>query len=80
MAPGHVRLGAHCITAILVVIFKLAILAGSITRIHKTTNLPLWGTGVHLHNKFALDDRMWENKDGGEMARILSRVRAKLQK
>ena len=33
-----------------------------------------WGTGIHLHNKAALDRKFWKN-EGGVMSDILSRVR-----
>ena len=41
---------------------------------------PFWGSGVHLHDKNALDRRAWENKEGGKMCSILSHVQSDLQK
>ena len=39
-----------------------------------------WGTGIHLHDKRALDKRSWKTKEGGVMAQILAAVRTDLSK
>ena len=49
------------------------------TKIAEASTNTTWGTGVHLHDKHALDVRMWKNKKGGGMSSILSRVRTELQ-
>ena len=41
---------------------------------------PYWGSGVHLHDKNALDPRAWVNKDRGTMKDILQRVCHSLHK
>ena len=38
-----------------------------------------WGTGLHLHNRIALDRRQRKNKDGGAMSNILAQVRQELR-
>ena len=40
---------------------------------------PFWGTGIHLHDKVALDKRCWKNPQGGAMCEILQKVRQDLR-
>ena len=47
-------------------------------KIIESSRDPYWGSGVHLHDRNALDSRMWVNKEGGAMKDILHRVRRSL--
>ena len=38
-----------------------------------------WGTGIHLHDRNALNDHFWTNKEGGAMSEILHKVRHNLK-
>ena len=49
------------------------------TKIVESSPDSYWGTGVHLHDRNALDPRHWANKSGGVMSEILIRVRHELQ-
>ena len=44
------------------------------TPIAESSTDSFWGTGLHLHDRNALDKRLWKSAGGGEMANFLARV------
>ena len=49
------------------------------TLIAESSTDSFWGTGLHLHDRNALDKRLWKSTGGGKMAKILSRVQDELR-
>ena len=47
-------------------------------QIAESSEDPFWGTGIHLHDRLALDKRSWKTADGGAMSHILTRIRQEL--
>ena len=58
---------------------QMLVNSGNQLIVEASTN-SFWGTGIHLHDKNALDKRAWVNKEGGAMSDILGCVRRDLSK
>ena len=43
-------------------------------QIAESSENTFWGTGVHLHDRTALDKRAWKTTDGGVMCQLFARV------
>ena len=53
------------------------LIASGNAEIAESTPDEYWGTGVHIHNRNALDKRFWKN-NGGVMCELLSKVHSEL--
>ena len=58
---------------------KGILLSSGSTIIAESSTDPYWGTGLHLHDRSALNQRAWKNVNGGAMCEIISKVRSDLK-